>query len=172
MKKTLVIMAATIVAGSIGLAQEAGKTVALEVGKTGGPMLFVTTPPMGGLAATAKVITPREVFRIENTSGAEELKDGDSVRIHYLQSTWVEQDEAVRRVEVRNAKPEVSTFKVKAVGAAYILQTPSGKFVTSKLKEALTEKDVRALLTSPDEGEAMQITPHWNPQPEAAPVKP
>lgn len=178
MKKTLAMLAAAGLVCASASAQSLGKPVALEVGKAGGPMLFVTTPPMGGLAATAKTITPREVFQIENMTGSAELKDGDSVRIHFVQSgssqsTWVEMDEVIRRTEVRNAKPEISTFKVKSVGTAFVLQAPSGKFVTSQStnKEGANSTDVRAFLTTPDEGEAMQITPHWDPQPQATPEK-
>ena len=135
---------------------QAGRLAALEV-TCGGAVRFITTPPFGGLATTAKFISAREIFQIVNLDEGE-LKDGDILTISYEKSIWIEEGESIHRVAADRANPGQTKFTVKLDGAAVKLIAPSGKYVAGG------SSDGNTLVTSAEEGDALLITFQWDPR--------
>lgn len=117
------------------LADEAGKSVAF---RSVADDHYVTSVPNVGLNLNGTSIGKYQTFTILDLNGGE-IADGDEIRIKAGEKFWCETPEKIERVD-KAGQP--GNFFVKKTDAGIILETFSGKFVTSpSLSEPLTATD-------------------------------
>lgn len=115
----------------------------------------------GGMDASSQEITPKQVFQMIDLNGGG-LSNGDQVRLLFGESQLREDKEnnKIHRVPVRASKEEECIFKILVVGTNVLMQTPSGKFVS-------TSADGKALITTDKKDETSLLTAVPNPTPVA-----
>ena len=119
--------------------------------------------PQGGMDASAKEITPKQIFQMVDLNGGQ-LANGDSVKILFgegqTQSQLHEDTEKnlIHRIPSKGAKDDGCIFKIIVVGANVLLQTPSGKYVAGSA-------DGKSLITTDKKDETSFLTAVPNPQP-------
>lgn len=126
---------------------------------------YVSIVAGGGLDASAKAITAKQIFTFIDLNGGT-LVDGDNVKIQYETSLWHEEKETnrVRRVPVKGAKQEECIFKIRVKSKTILLETPSGKFVAvSNDGTAIETRDKR------EESSSFEAIPSQPPPPPPSP---
>lgn len=111
-------------------AAQQSQTVALRT--AGDPARYITMVANGGLDASGKKITPKQVFTMIDLNGGS-LNDGDKVKIGWESSLWHEDKASgkVHRVPARSASEAECTFKVKVQPKGIMLETASKKLVSA-----------------------------------------
>lgn len=122
---------------------------------------YVGTSAQGGLNASGAKITPKQIFKMLDINGGS-LSNGDKVKLAWEASLWREDKEKgrVHRVPAKGAPEAECLFVIRLKGKNILLETPSGRFVSSKA-------DGPALLTT-DKQDASSLfvaIPNPTPQP-------
>jgi hypothetical protein len=167
----LAVGATLCLATTVCMADGQEKTVAFHTTISfEGAQRYITPTSGGGLNASSKVITPRQVFTLVDLGGGE-LADGDAIQVKYASDEgqtiyWHESETLIKRVRKLD---DTCTFKIKfqekADGAApttVTLQTASGKFVTTTDRTSLlsaTGAQEKALVLEIVENPVVKTTP-------------
>lgn len=170
--KLIVAAAATLLVASFGSARQQpkqppaqppqvqGYTVAFRIAAAS-PARYISTSAGGGLNASGKKITPKEIFTMVDLDGGS-LNNGDKIKISWVGTLWHEDKDGgkVHRVPARGAPEAECTFKIKVQSKGVMLETASGKLVS-----APTNGGPLATSDKPDETTLFEAIPNPTPQP-------